>query len=168
MDDSSAREPIDGAHAFPSVYVAAVGDSEPAPIDRPRVVPCFYTITVESGGKPIARSTRTYRHLQGSRAPVYFIPPADVDWTVLRPAESDLACALRGGATLLHLAESPASEPIGFSFRRAEPPYGMIRNYVAFHAARVDCHVDGERACAEPHDFFGGWVTARRGPMGSF
>ena len=36
----------------------------------------------------------------------------------------------------------------------------MLKDYVAFYPARVECFVDGERVVPQPGSFYGGWITS--------
>ena len=45
--------------------------------------------------------------------------------------------------------------------RPIKPKHESIREYVAFHAGRVDeCWVDDERVTPQPGEYYGGWITA--------
>ena len=46
-------------------------------------------------------------------------------------------------------------------FARPSPGFEAIAESIAFYPALMDeCSVDGERAQAQPGDFYGGWVTS--------
>jgi len=56
-----------------------------------------------------------------------------------------------------------------------DPPseYSAIKGYIAFFVGPWECFVDGERAVAQPGDWYGGWITSDcagvyKGPWGNW
>src|SRR5579871_172975 len=64
----------------------------------PRLEPCARRVRVEFGGKIVADSTRSYRLLETSHPPGYYIPRADVRFEFLRPTSRRSFCEFKGEA----------------------------------------------------------------------
>ena len=67
----------------------------------PRVEPCALPARVEFGGRVVAESSAALRVLETSQAPAIYLPPADVDMTMLRPAARTTYCEWKGRGRLL-------------------------------------------------------------------
>ena len=131
-------------------------------------------IRVAYGELEIARSVRAVRVLETYGAPVYYVPPADVATSALRPSRRTSACEWKGTATYFDLicggaAISEVIKRAAWSYPEPEAEYDEIAGYYGFSPGLVDCYVDGERASAQPGGNrynYGGWVTHEIvGPM---
>lgn len=146
---------------------------------RPPVVEAVTReIRVACGELEIARSARAVRVLETYGAPVYYVPPADVATSALRPSRRTSACEWKGTAAYFDLiCEGGTISKIvaraAWSYPAPEAEYSEIAGYYGFFPGLVDCYVDGERASAQPGGNFhgnghnyGGWVTHEIvGPM---
>jgi uncharacterized protein (DUF427 family) len=103
------------------------------------------------------------RVLETSQPPGYYLPAADVDFSVLQPSDSVTVCEWKGVASYWHLVV-PGTDPVAdvaWSYADPRPGFEAIAGYLAFYPQRVDaCWVNDERV--EPNDgsFYGGWITA--------
>jgi len=112
----------------------------------------------------------------------YYLPPASVR-VPLTPTRRRTFCEWKGWATYYAIAEptstststaastatSTPTSPAGASSTRVadriwsyddpKPPFGPLRDHLAFYAGPWDCYVDGELVVPQPGDFYGGWVT---------
>jgi uncharacterized protein (DUF427 family) len=134
----------------------------------PRVEPVPARIRVVVDGRPLADTDGARRVIETAGAPVYYIPPADVDLGRLREGERRTVCEWKGIASYLDYVDGERRIPsIGWVYRDPKPGYEAIRDHVAFYAARVDeAWVGDEQARPQPGGFYGGWVTdAIVGPM---
>ena len=117
-------------------------------------------IVVRRGDLLIADSRETYRILETSGPPTFYIPPGDVHVELLQPFPGRSICEWKGAAMYWTLERSmSAREAIGWSYPTAQAPYGAISNYFSFYPGRVECFVDGERVRPQPGYFYGGWIT---------
>ena len=129
----------------------------------PRVEPSTEHVVVEHAGVVVADTTSSYRVLETSHPPTYYLPHEAFAPGVLRPAEGRSWCEWKGQASYFDLVV--ADEVItGAAWTYADPSRGFeaIRDHVALYPGRVDrCTVDGEVVVAQPGDFYGGWITSR-------
>jgi uncharacterized protein (DUF427 family) len=140
----------------------------------PRVEPVPERIRVIVGDAVLADTSRAYRVLETAGAPVYYVPPEDVDQTVLWPSGRHSTCEWKGQASYHSFVGARRIDDIAWSYDDPNPGYEAIRGYLAFYAAKVDeAWVGDERATPQPGGFYGGWVTSRivgpiKGEPGSF
>ena len=128
----------------------------------PRIEPCARRIRVEFAGETIADSIRTYRLLETSHPPVYYIPREDVRTGWLRPGSRQTFCEFKGLASLFDLqVGARVSREAAWSYPSPAPPYSILCGCLSFYAGRVDaCFVDDERVQPQEGDFYGGWITS--------
>jgi uncharacterized protein (DUF427 family) len=129
----------------------------------PRLEKSRRPVRVESGGRVIAESGRALRVLETSHPPVYYIPPEDIDMSLLRP-DPDRAshCEFKGRARYWDLViDGEVRRSVAWSYPDPSPAFAPLRDHLAFYASRVDaCFVGEERVQAQEGDFYGGWITA--------
>ena len=134
----------------------------------PRLEPVPERIRVVHAGRTLADTSRALRILETSHPPVYYIAPADLDLTMLKPAGAGQSfCEFKGLATYWCFW-SPAQTPnVAWSYAKPTAPYAALANYLAFYASKVDeCWVGVERVVPQAGDFYGGWITSNlRGPF---
>lgn len=135
----------------------------------PRLEPSARHLRITHGGRVIAETSRSFRVLETSHPPVYYLPPADIAMDLLRrePRASSL-CEWKGAAVYWSLVVDGLAVPrVAWSYPQPTAAFAAIRDYLAFYASRVDrCEVDGEVVDPQPGDFYGGWITSEiRGPF---
>jgi uncharacterized protein (DUF427 family) len=134
----------------------------------PRVEPSASLVVVRFGGVVVAESRSTLRVLETSQAPAFYVPPADLDLSVLRPsAEAGRTwCEWKGTADYLDIVvpdELGGRVALAAGWRYPTPSHGFeaIAGHVAFYPGRVDeCTVDGEVVSPNEGEFYGGWITS--------
>lgn len=138
----------------------------------PRLEPTARRIRVLHAGVVLADSVRTYRVLETSHPPVYYIPQADIRMEFLRPEPGKRSfCEFKGIASYwaLEIRSSPSAASVGkelvrsvaWSYESPTPAFKPIAHHLAFYANRVDeCWVDEEQVQPQPGDFYGGWITS--------
>ena len=109
----------------------------------------------------IVDSERTYRVLETSHPPVYYIPPDDVRMDLMHPARHGSYCEWKGRAHYFSLAcEGRVIENIAWCYPNPSERFAPIANYLAFYPSKADaCFVDDERVKPQDGDFYGGWIT---------
>lgn len=109
----------------------------------------------------MAETRAAYRVLETSHPPTWYLPPADVDMSILRPSRYASACEWKGQARYVDLAIGDvAIESIGWSYPQPSRRFAPIADYLAFYASKIDaCWVDDVRVQSQPGDFYGGWIT---------
>ena len=134
----------------------------------PRLERTTELIRVVHRGIVVAESRATYRVLETSHPPVYYIPPADLAH-VVSSARRSTYCEWKGQARYFTVDVSAATGDPGavsvdaaWSYPRPPGAFGDIADHLAFYPSRVDeCTVDGERVIPQDGDFYGGWITSR-------
>lgn len=75
----------------------------------------------------------------------YYIPPDDVESSLLAPSDTRSTCAYKGHASYYSTADGrPAGRDIGWTYREPLDDALRVRNHVAFWNERCDIRVDGE------------------------
>jgi uncharacterized protein (DUF427 family) len=127
----------------------------------PRLEPTARHIEVVFNGVTIADTRRAMRVLETSHPPVYYIPPEDIRMEHLTPTRRSSFCEWKGAAAYYTLRVGDVSaENAAWFYASPSEGFEPIAGYVAFYPGRMEaCYVDGERARAQPGDFYGGWIT---------
>lgn len=127
----------------------------------PRVEPSAASIEIRLGGLLIARTTQSWRVLETSHPPTYYLPRAAFEHGVLRPAAGTSVCEWKGRAAYLDLvAGDVIAERAAWTYPDPTPPFAAIAGAVAVYPAAVAATLDGEPVTAQPGGFYGGWVTS--------
>ena len=141
----------------------------------PRVEPVADRVRVVVDGRVLGDTRSALRVVETAGAPVYYLPPGDLDLARLVPVERTTVCEWKGLASYVdYVAGANRLPSIGWTYRDPSPGYEAIRDHVAFYASRVDeAWVGEERATPQPGGFYGGWVTRAivgpiKGEPGSF
>jgi uncharacterized protein (DUF427 family) len=129
----------------------------------PRVEVVTDRIRVVHAGVLIADSHSALRVLETSHPPSFYVPPADVDLSLLEQSATSSWCEWKGAATYWTVRVGDAvSVDAAWSYEDPVAAFEAIRGHLAFHPVRVDeCRVGDERAVAQPGGFYGGWITSR-------
>ena len=127
-------------------------------------------LRIVHAGRVLADTTASWRILETSHPPVFYIPPGDIAMQFLtRSSRRSSFCEWKGFATYWSI-EVPGARPVpdaAWSYEEPSATYRPLQGHLAFYASRVDeCTVDGERVVSQPGDFYGGWITSHvRGPF---
>ena len=129
----------------------------------PRVERSPKRIRVVLGGSVVADSTRTWRVLETSLPPVYYVPLEDVADGALEPSGGNTTfCEWKGTASYFDVLGGERRVERG-AWRYPAPRAGFeqLEDCVAFYARPMDeCTVDGEAVQAQEGRFYGGWITS--------
>ncbi len=127
----------------------------------PRLEPSSRHIQVVCNGITLADSRQTYRVLETSHPPVYYIPLVDVQQQYLRPSNRITLCEWKGAARYYDVVVGDRILPDAvWQYPEPTPAFQPIRDCIAVYPSRMDaCFVDGEQVQAQPGDFYGGWIT---------
>lgn len=129
----------------------------------PRVEPSSEHVVVEHAGQVLVDTTTSYRVLETSHPPTYYLPRDAFAPGVLRPAEGRSWCEWKGQAAYFDLVVGEVVlERAAWTYPEPSPGFEVLRDHVALYPGRVDrCTVDDEVVVAQPGDFYGGWITSR-------
>lgn len=127
----------------------------------PRVEDVARRVRVELDGQAVGETRAAKRVCETAGAPAYYLPPDDVDFSLLEPGASrGSICEWKGPAQYWHvIAGGRRIENAAWSYPDPFPGYETIRDYVSFYPARLACYVGDARAEPQPGAFYGGWVT---------
>ncbi len=133
----------------------------------PRVEESSELVEVVLGGRVVASSTTSWRVLETSHPPTYYLPRAAFADGVLREVPGHSFCEWKGAATYYDLATGDGdghrvASRAGWAYLDPTPGFTVLRGAVAVMPGLVDrCTVDGETVRAQVGGFYGGWVTDR-------
>ena len=129
----------------------------------PRLEPFTGRITVELGGEVIASTDDSWRVLETSHPPTYYLPRSAFADGVLRDAPGESWCEWKGQARYFDLVSgAKVATKSAWSYPHPTSEFEPITDAVAVMAGQVDrCTVDGEAVVPQPGGFYGGWITSR-------
>lgn len=115
------------------------------PFIRIDVLSCHRRVEVSLDGTVLA-STGNALVLRETHLPVrYYIPPDDVDSSLLTPSDTVSTCAYKGHASYLSTADGrPEGRDIAWTYRHPLDDAMRVRDHLAFFNERTDIRVDGE------------------------
>lgn len=128
----------------------------------PAVEPSTARIEIVFGGAVIVSTSQSFRVLETSHPPVYYVARSSVVPGVLRPIDRRTFCEFKGVATYWDVVvDAAVAEAAAWSYPSPSPGYEELLDQVAFYPGRMgSCTVDGETVVAQPGDFYGGWITS--------
>jgi uncharacterized protein (DUF427 family) len=128
----------------------------------PALLPSTQHVQVVLGGEVVADTHASYRVLETSHPPTYYLPVEDFTAGALRASDGTSFCEWKGVAAYFDLAAGGRTERrVAWGYPDPTPEYLALLDHVALYPGRVDrCTVDGEVVTAQPGDFYGGWVTS--------
>ena len=137
---------------------------------RPAVAePASARLEVIFDGRVLADTRRGVRTLETSHPPTYYLPPDDVDASLLRanPGQRSL-CEWKGQARYFDVVSNGrVARAAAWCYPSPSGAFAPLAGHLAFYPALMDeCRVDGEVATPQPGEFYGGWVTS--GVVGPF
>ena len=129
----------------------------------PRVEASDELVEVVLGGELVARSTTSYRVLETSHPPTYYLPRSAFVAGSLEPVGGHTFCEWKGQASYFDLVGGDRrAERAAWTYPRPSPGFEAILDHLAVMPGLVDeCRVDGERVTPQAGGFYGGWITSR-------
>ena len=129
----------------------------------PRLESSSSRVRVVVGGQTIADSRNSFRVLETSHPPVFYIPPEDVVADLLAEAPQRSFCEWKGMAGYydIVLPERKIRQAAWF-YRNPSQRFSKLAGCIAFYPSKMDaCFVDDEKVEAQEGDFYGGWITSK-------
>jgi uncharacterized protein (DUF427 family) len=128
----------------------------------PRLEPCQKKIEIICQGITLANTEKSYRVLETSHPPVYYLPPEDIKMEYLQKMTQTSFCEWKGRAGYYAVKIGDQIIPnAAWFYPEPTPGFLPMKNYIAFYAHLMDgCYVDGEKATPQPGNFYGGWITS--------
>lgn len=127
----------------------------------PRLEPCDKHIQIIFNEVILVDTQRSYRVLETSHPPVYYLCPEDIQQEYLHQTPKHSFCEWKGTASYytVKIGEKQATNAAWY-YPDPTPNFAPIKDYVAFYPSLMDqCLVNGETVKAQPGDFYGGWIT---------
>jgi uncharacterized protein (DUF427 family) len=115
-------------------------------------------VEISSGEHLIARSDNHYRICETASPPSFYIPPDQIDWSLLKTIDGGSYCEWKGLAKYWCL-KTDLSLPVAWSYPKPRALFIRLANFVSFYPGRLSCTVDKEKVRAQPGGFYGGWIT---------
>lgn len=128
----------------------------------PRVDHRSEQVEVVFAGETIAVTLSSFRVLETSHPPVYYIPADNVIPGCLTRSGRTSWCEFKGTATYFTLThKGRTSRDAAWTYLDPSPGYEPLAGYVAFYPARVElCVIGLEPVQPQPGGFYGGWITS--------
>ncbi|MGZ8742105.1 MAG: DUF427 domain-containing protein [Nocardioides sp.] len=129
----------------------------------PRIERSSEHVEVVLGGITVAATDASYRVLETSHPPTYYLPREAFQPGSLRPASGSSFCEWKGTASYLDVVGGTTLAPrAAWTYPDPTSGFSVIVDHVAVYPSLMDrCTVDGETVVAQPGGFYGGWVTSR-------
>jgi uncharacterized protein (DUF427 family) len=133
----------------------------------PRIEPLRKQVLVRLTHTLIAESDRCVRVLETASAPTVYIPPDDVDQSLIVRGRGGSLCEWKGEAVYWTIRIGDRSiDNAGWSYAHPFAGFESIRDYVSFYPIKLECYVGDARVEPQGGGFYGGWVTPEIvGPM---
>jgi uncharacterized protein (DUF427 family) len=119
-------------------------------------------ITIRLGGVLAADTTSSFRVLETSHPPVYYLPQ-DAFLVPVHEAGGLSMCEFKGMAHYLTIAAGDRiAVRSAWSYPEPWPGYEQLAGLIAVYPSKMDrCEVGGEAVQPQDGDFYGGWITSR-------
>ncbi|NCP24384.1 MAG: DUF427 domain-containing protein [Erythrobacter sp.] len=136
---------------------------------RPAVAePSDRHILIRHKGIVLADTRNSWRTLETSHPPTYYLPQADIAMDLLSPNPRRSLCEWKGQAHYWDVSiADDRFEGVGWSYPHPTSSFAPVAGHIAFYSDPFDeCLVDGEQVVPQPGGFYGGWITSREaGPF---
>ena len=110
----------------------------PGPDHPITIAPADKRVRVRFGGKVVADSTRALTLKEASYPPVYYIPRADADMSLLKATERSTHCPYKGDASYFSIAAgAETADNAVWSYQQPFPAMAEIKDHLAFNPNKV-------------------------------
>ncbi|MGK7931612.1 MAG: DUF427 domain-containing protein [Microcystaceae cyanobacterium] len=127
----------------------------------PRLEPSAKTIKILFAGVVLAQTQKSYRVLETSHPPVYYLPPSDIAMEYLQETSRNSYCEWKGIASYYTIKVGDTiAENAAWFYPNPTPTFAPIKDYIAFYPSPMEaCYVDDEQVIPQAGSFYGGWIT---------
>jgi uncharacterized protein (DUF427 family) len=126
----------------------------------PELVSDAREIVVRWGELEVARTRAAWAVRETAHPPTFYLPLADVQRGLLRPAGGGSFCEWKGPAQYWDLVDGARRlAQVAWSYPQPLAGAEPLSECIAFYAHHLDCSVGGFKVLAQPGDFYGGWIT---------
>jgi uncharacterized protein (DUF427 family) len=117
-------------------------------------------VLVVWGGLEVARTRAAWAVRETAHPPTFYLPLADVQRSLLRPAGGGSFCEWKGPAQYWDLVDGERRlERVAWSYPQPLEGAEPLAVCIAFYAHDLSCTVGGAKVLAQPGGFYGGWIT---------
>jgi uncharacterized protein (DUF427 family) len=129
----------------------------------PRLESTSDLVVVEFGGRVVAETTRARRVLETSQPPAFYLPPDDVDMSLLVATTGATTCEWKGVASYFDVVvDDLVAAAAAWTYSEPTEGFEALANHIAFYPQKMDrCLVAGELVQTMDGDFYGGWITSK-------
>ena len=114
------------------------------PYHRVDTVQSMRHVRIEVDGVVLAESERPYLLFETNLPTRYYLPPEDLNFSMLRPSDSHTACPYKGVASYWSVDTGDKEhKDIVWSYPDPIPEAPKIRGLLSFYNEKVDIIVDG-------------------------
>ena len=134
----------------------------------PRIELVDWRIQVIHAGATLVDAPRTYRILETSHPPSYYVERQFTDQSFLVASPSNTFCEWKGMASYVDVAVGDERVvDAGWYYTKPNKAYADLTDCYAFYAQKLDaCYVDDERVDPSDGTFYGSWITSNiEGPF---
>jgi uncharacterized protein (DUF427 family) len=119
-------------------------------------------IVVVLGGVEICETSTSWRVLETSHPPTYYLPRSAFLDGVLVPTTGRSYCEWKGQASYLNVVGGDrVAARAAWYYPQPKPGFEALHGHVGIYPAAMDrCLVDGELVEPQPGGFYGGWITS--------
>ncbi len=131
-------------------------------------------VRVVLGGVTLVDTRETWRVLETTHPPSFYIPITAFPPAALVPSRRGSVCEWKGAARYWSIqAGGRVAADAAWGYPEPTPAFLPIRDCVALYAGAMDaCYVDDDRVMPQEGGFYGGWITPEligpfKGPPGT-
>lgn len=112
-------------------------------------------------GVTVVDTTDSYRILETSHPPVFYISPDAVTDARMVDNERKTFCEFKGVASYTDLVVGDRTiTDAAWFYRSPSPGFEVIADRLAFYPSKMgECWVDDDLVVPQQSDFYGGWIT---------
>jgi uncharacterized protein (DUF427 family) len=111
----------------------------PGPDHPITITPNGKRVRIIFAGRVVADTTQALTLKEANYKPVFYIPRADTDTSLLKPTDHRTHCPYKGNANYFTIdADDRRSENAVWSYEQPFPAMAEIKEYLAFYPNRVD------------------------------
>lgn len=127
----------------------------------PALEACPRHIEIIINGQTLADTRNSYRVLETSHPPVYYLPAKDIAMDRLKKTQGGSFCEWKGYASYFtYFSCGVEIADLAWCYSRPTQRFEAIRDHLAFYAHKTECcYVDGEKVKPQEGTFYGGWIT---------
>jgi uncharacterized protein (DUF427 family) len=133
--------------------------------DYPRPPKVEYSnknIEIYLNNKKIVDTDNSFRVLETSHPPVYYISKKYVTNATLQENSIHTHCEFKGRASYFDIKiDGKIVKSAAWTYHNPNQGYEEIKDKLAFYPSKMDkCQINGEVVKAQDGDFYGGWITS--------